>query len=430
MVEGEPKAIETFMGKAELDFAGSEKHAGGVNSGGLTLIEAIVPENARIAGRTARGLKLLYRHSVTLLGVSRSGKRFRDRVRLLTIRPGDVLLLLGTPERTAEAVSWLGVLPLEGRETPVVQRSKAGLSIGIFLAALGAAVLGWTALSVSLAAAVIGFVAVGLVSGREVYDSIEWKVIVLLASLIPLAEAFERSGGAELIAGQLLTLTQGYPAWISLLVLMVVTMTLSDFLNNVATTLIAAPIAIGMATATGTNPDAWLMAVAVAASCAFLTPIGHKNNTLILGPGGYQFGEDWRRGLPARPQLVHQQTLGRDRGLDLGHMGLEIGNRALARVQPVGKEDLDHFLYHPHGCGLGRHLGFAEYLDRFRIGLVPTLGIANRQDHLRIRVIFGRFAPQMRARPSNNWSRSSGAPLQKYACHGLPISGLSRISCM
>jgi di/tricarboxylate transporter len=298
VVEGEPKSIEAFMGKNDMEFAGSEKQPKGVSAGGLTLTEAIVPEGSRIDGRTARGLQLLYRHSVTLLGVSRNGERFRDRVRLLTIKPGDVLLLLGTPERNAAAASWLGVLPLEGRETAVVQRSKAGLSIGLFLAAIAVAVLGFAPLVVSLAAAVVGFIAVGLVSGREVYDSIEWKVIVLLASLIPLADAFEQSGGAELIASQILAWTEGFPAWVSLLVLFVVTMTLSDFLNNVATTLIAAPIAIGMAGATSTNPDAWLMAVAVAASCAFLTPIGHKNNTIILGPGGYRFGDYWRMGLP------------------------------------------------------------------------------------------------------------------------------------
>lgn len=304
VVEGEPKAIEAFMGKSKLEFAGSEKHKGKVTSPGLSLMEAIVPDGARAAGRTARSLQLLYRHSVTLLGVSRNGRRFRDRVRLLTIRPGDVLLMLGAPERNAAAAAWLGVLPLEGRETQVVQRSKAGLSIGIFLAAIAVAVFGVTSLPVSLAAAVVGFVAVGLVSSREVYDSIEWKVIVLLASLIPLAEAFEKSGGAELIASQILMFTDGSPAWISLLVLFLVTMTLSDFLNNVATTLIAAPIAIGMAAATSTNPDTWLMAVAVAASCAFLTPIGHKNNTIILGPGGYRFGDYWRIGLPLEVLVI------------------------------------------------------------------------------------------------------------------------------
>jgi di/tricarboxylate transporter len=298
VVEGDPKSIETFMGQSGFDFAGSEKHTGTVTAGGLTLMEAIVPEGSRIDGRTARSLRLLYQLSVTLLGVSRSGQRFTDRVRLLTIKPGDVLLLLGSPERVSQAATWLGVLPLGGRETKVVQRSKAGLSIGIFLAAIAGAVLGWTSLPISLAAAVIAFVAAGLVSGREVYDSVEWKVIVLLASLIPLAEAFENLGGAELIATQILSATQGYPTWVSLLALMAVTMTLSDFLNNVATTLVAAPIALGLATATATNPDTWLMTVAIAASCAFLTPIGHKNNTIILGPGGYRFGDYWRIGLP------------------------------------------------------------------------------------------------------------------------------------
>ena len=265
---------------------------------GRYIAELVVGEAALEEGMVVRDLyPLANEHDLHILGLVRNGKRFLDRVRLLTLRAGDVLLLLGTPANTAAAVAWLGALPLEGRETPVVQRSKARLSIGIFLAAIGLAVLGWVPLSVALAGAVIGFVSVGLVSGREVYDTIEWKVIVLLASLIPLAEAFEKSGGAELIAAQILSVTQGFPAWVSLAVLMVVTMTLSDFLNNVATTLIAAPIATGLAAATSTNADPWLMAVAVAASCAFLTPIGHKNNTIILGPGGYRFGDYWRMGL-------------------------------------------------------------------------------------------------------------------------------------
>ncbi|MDU8913059.1 SLC13 family permease [Aestuariicoccus sp. MJ-SS9] len=298
VVEGDPKAIESFMGKVKLDFAGSEKHEGGVTSTGLALVEAIVPDGARIQNRTALELRLLQRHSVTLLGVARGGQRFRDRVRNLTIRSGDVLLLLGTPERIDAATEWLGVHRIEGRKTEVMQRGKAGLSAAIFVLAIAVAVFGWLPLSVALAAAVVAFVAFGLVGPREVYSSIEWKVIVLLASLIPLAEAFDAFGGADLIAGQIVDLTEGYPAWFALLALMLVTMTMSDLLNNVATTLIAAPIAISMAASTGTNPDTYLMAVAVAASCAFLTPIGHKNNTIILGPGGYRFGDYWRMGLP------------------------------------------------------------------------------------------------------------------------------------
>ncbi|WP_241239915.1 SLC13 family permease [Silicimonas algicola] len=133
VVEGEPKSIESFMGQVRLDFAGSEKHEGGVTSTGLALVEAIVPDGARIQNRTARALGLLQRHSVTLLGVARSGKRFRDRVRLLPIRSGDVLLLLGDPERVAAATEWLGVLPIEGRSTEVIQRGKAGISVAIGL---------------------------------------------------------------------------------------------------------------------------------------------------------------------------------------------------------------------------------------------------------------------------------------------------------
>ncbi|MGB3148966.1 MAG: SLC13 family permease [Paracoccaceae bacterium] len=298
VVEGEPAAIEAFMGRSGFEFAGSEKHEGGVIAPGLVLAEAIVPHGARIEGRTSRSLQILHRYSVTLLGVAREGKSFQDRVRLLPIRAGDVLLFLGRPENVEETMSWLGVLPLEGRKTPMLQREKAGLSIGVFVLAVALAVLGLVPLSVALGGAIIAFVVLGLVTAEEVYSAVEWRVIVLLASLIPLAEAFETFGGADLIARQIVELTAGYPAWLSLVALMVVTMTLSDFLNNVATTLIAAPISLSIATATGTNPDSYLMCVAVAASCAFLTPIGHKNNTIIMGPGGYRFGDYWRLGLP------------------------------------------------------------------------------------------------------------------------------------
>lgn len=304
VVEGDPKSIESFMGQVKLEFAGSEKHEGGVTSTGLALVEAIVPDGARIQNRTAREVRLLQRQSVTLLGVAREGQSFRDRVRLLKIRSGDVLLLLGTQERVANAIEWLGVLPIEGRKTEVMQRGKAGMTVAIFILAVLSSVLGLLPLSVALAATVITYVAFGLVGPREVYTSIEWKVIVLLASLIPLAEAFERFGGADLIAGRIVGMTEDFPPWIAIMALLVVTMTLSDFLNNVATTLIAAPIGLSIASSTGTNPDTYLMTVAVAASCAFLTPIGHKNNTIIMGPGGYRFGDYWKIGLPLEVIVV------------------------------------------------------------------------------------------------------------------------------
>ena len=150
----------------------------------------------------------------------------------------------------------------------------------------------------ALAATVVLYTLFNVVPLREVYDSVEWPVIVLLGSLIPLGSALEASGGTGLIARAIVHWTEGYPAAIVLTALMIVTMTLSDVLNNTATALVAAPIAVDIANELGASPDPFLMAVAVAASCAFLTPIGHKNNTLILGPGGYRFGDYWRMGLP------------------------------------------------------------------------------------------------------------------------------------
>ncbi|MEM0899537.1 MAG: SLC13 family permease [Pseudomonadota bacterium] len=296
VLEGEPKDIEAFMGAADLDFAGAEKH-GGLRGQNLSLIEAVVPETARIAGRSAMDLRLLYRHGITLLGISRQGRRTRERVRKTTVKTGDVLLLLGPDDRMEQVANWLGVWPIADRKTELIQRRKAIGAIAAFAAAITLAALGITPLTISLGLVVIAYIALGLIGGSDVYTLIEWKVIVLLACLIPLSSALEASGGTQLIADAILSQTEGLPVWVILFVLMTVTMTLSDFLNNVATALIASPIAVEIAQSLDANPDPFLMAVAVAASCAFLTPIGHKNNTIIMGPGGYQFGDYWRMGL-------------------------------------------------------------------------------------------------------------------------------------
>ena len=131
-----------------------------------------------------------------------------------------------------------------------------------------------------------------------VYEAVDWPVIVLLAALIPVAGAMASTGAADLIAGFLLqAVAQGHPV-IALAAILVVTMTLSDLMNNAATAAVMSPVAIGTAGALGVSSDPFLMAVAVGASCAFLTPIGHQNNTLILGPGGFRFCDYWRLGLP------------------------------------------------------------------------------------------------------------------------------------
>ncbi len=297
VIEANAEAIDAFVGSLGLEYVGSEKH-GGIVGEDLSLIEIVIPENSRIAGRTALSLKLLYRHNVTLLGVSRRGKAFRDRVRKLPIQVGDVLLLLGPTERLSDVTNWLGGLPLQERDLQLIQRNKAWIAVASFVLAITAATTGIMHLPEALALVCLVMIGFNIVPMREIYTSIEWPVIVLLGSMIPIGSALEASGGTALIAQEIVNFAEGYGPVVVLTLLMVVTMTLSDVLNNTATTVIAAPIAIDIANRLNVNPDPFLMAVAVAASCAFLTPIGHKNNTLIMGPGGYRFGDYWRMGLP------------------------------------------------------------------------------------------------------------------------------------
>lgn len=303
VVEAGPQAIDQFRGALKLEFTGEKRHEK-VASGGMALLEVVVPDNAKIVGRSALSLKLLLRHGVTLLGVSRNGQRFRERIRRLEIEAGDILLLLGPSERVEEVANWLGVLPLAERGLNVTQYKKAGLAAGIFAAAILAASFGWLYLAVALAIVVAAYVIFDIVPLEEIYQQVEWPVIVLLGSMIPLGAALEKSGGTALIAQNIVSATDGLPTVVVLTVLMVVVMTLSDVLNNTATAVIGAPIAVDVASGLNVSSDPFLMAVAVAASCAFLTPIGHKNNTLIMGPGGYSFGDYWRMGLPLEILIV------------------------------------------------------------------------------------------------------------------------------
>lgn len=297
VVDATPTAIDAFVGALKLEFIGESKHREEAGRD-LKVVEVVIPADARIAGRSADDIRLLTRHGVTLLGISRRGQRFRERVRRVRIEPGDILLLLGPPDRVEDAVGRIGAMPLAERGLQVTQHGRAWLAAAVFAAAVALASFGIVDLPVALAAVVVAYVVTDIIPLRDVYADIEWPVVVLLGSMIPLGVALENSGGTGLIANVLVAVAAGMPAWVVLTLLMVVTMTLSDVLNNTATAIIAAPVAIDVAATLGASPDPFLMAVAVAASCAFLTPIGHKNNTLILGPGGYAFGDYWRMGLP------------------------------------------------------------------------------------------------------------------------------------
>ena len=233
-----------------------------------------------------------------LLGVSRAGRVAGGDVRSQIIQPGDTLLLTGQAARSISTLDSLGLIGINRVNVAPVVMKNVLLVIGLFLGALVLATTGIVDFTIAIAIAVAAYAALGLVPAREFYAKIEWPVVVMLACLLPIGEAFDRVGGTALIAQQISALTQNYAPVVALVAMMVVTMTLSDVLNNVATMIITGPIAIDLAQKLQVNPDTFLMGVAISASCAFLTPIGHKNNTLIMGPGGFKFSDYWRMGLP------------------------------------------------------------------------------------------------------------------------------------
>ncbi len=305
VVEASPEAIGSFMSILGLEVVGVEgPKASLLSAENVVLVEAVVAPRARIEGRSVHAMRLRTRYGVTLLAVSRQGRPIRERLMSLALKAGDVLLLQGDGDRLPEAIAAMGCLPLAERGLQIGQRRHAGLCAAIFAAAIVSASLGWLPFTISLALAALAMVLLNIVPPREIYESIDWPVILLLGAMIPVGEALETSGATGLIASAILGVAGDFPAVVVLALLMIVTMTLSDIMNNAATAVVMAPISMGMASQLGVSADPFLMTVAVAASCAFLTPIGHQNNMLIMGPGGYHFGDYWRMGLPLEILIV------------------------------------------------------------------------------------------------------------------------------
>lgn len=270
----------------------------------IVLMELTARPGSELEGMTASDLQLRSRYHINLLALSRRGQRSIRRLRSQPVRAGDVLLLQGTPEAIHGFANAYGCIPLAERSIRIPDKRRAITAALVMAAAIAGAAFGLLPAAISFAAGVLALMVFRVVQLRAVYAAIDWPVIVLLAALIPVAGAMESTGAADLTARFLLeNIAQG-KAIIGLAVILIVTMTLSDFMNNAATAAVMCPIALSTAAQLGSNPDAFLMAVAVGASCAFLTPIGHQNNTLILGPGGFRFGDYWKLGLPLEILVV------------------------------------------------------------------------------------------------------------------------------
>lgn len=305
IIKANAEDLQGLLDSTGLELTGSKKSGEDtLSSDDIKVIEATITRNSVMEGRTVRSLNLRSRYGVNLLGLSRQGGRLRTSPDSIRLRPGDVLLLQGPEETLEEVLPTLGLLPLVERGLRVGQPQRVLLGVAIFASALVLSALGILPIQIAFVGAALIMVLAGFLTLREIYDGIDWPVIVLLGAMIPVSQAFETTGGAQLIAGRILEISGSTAPWVTLTVVMVGTMFLSDLVNNAAAAVLMAPIAISIAGAMGGSVDPFLMSVAVGASCAFLTPIGHQSNTLVMGPGGYRFSDYWRMGLPLEIIIV------------------------------------------------------------------------------------------------------------------------------
>jgi di/tricarboxylate transporter len=301
VLETDTDGLERFLERTKLRPVEREspgKEA--LSSDAVALIEAVVPVGAAVEHHTARELNLRARFGVNLLAVARRGMNIVKRVGNIKLRAGDVVLVQGPTGGIDGTIAQLGLLPLAPRDLRLAPGRRRILALGLFAGGITAAAAGLLSAPVALLAAALGMVLARVLRPADAYGAVDLKLIVLLGAMIPVGGALERSGGAALLADLALLPGAGVSPLVALTIVLVVTMLLSDVVNNAAAAVLMAPVALGVAAGIGASPDPFLMAVAVGASCAFLTPIGHQSNTLVLGPGGYRFGDYWRLGLPVQ----------------------------------------------------------------------------------------------------------------------------------
>ncbi len=264
----------------------------------LILFEGIVAGNSPLVNRGLAYLRRKSLGSISLLGLSRHGRTLKKRLRLITFKTGDVLLLESKADEIDDNIAQLGLLPLAPRNLSLANKQRATISLLVFAVAIALGLFKIVPLFVAFLLAIFAYILLKILPARDLYNEIDWPVIVLLGAMIPVGQALESTGTTALLAKNIVGMTGSWDVVWVLTLILVITMFLSDIINNAATVLVMAPISIGIADKLGVSTDPFLMAVAVGASCAFLTPIGHQSNTLVLGPGGYKFSDYWRMGLP------------------------------------------------------------------------------------------------------------------------------------
>lgn len=299
IVSADAENIKKIVETLELEMvADKEIHSTDLDSEDVTVIECVIAPDSIMINNTPRSLNLRGSYGVNLLAISRQGKLLRTRLDKIRFQTGDVLLLQSHVETLKEVVERLGCLPLAERDIRIGQpRRKLFLAIGIFVLSLLFSALGYVSVQLAFIIAVVLMVMTKIIDLREAYESVDWPIIILLGAMIPVGSALEATGGAQKIADFILQISNQFPPVVALIILLVATMFLSDLVNNAAAVVLMAPIAIKIAQGMNASIDPFLMAITIGASCAFLTPIGHQSNTLVMGPGGYKFSDYWRMGL-------------------------------------------------------------------------------------------------------------------------------------
>lgn len=275
-----------------------------IESEDIEIIEAIIGTRSPMIGKTATGLRMRRNYGVNLLAVARQGQQLKQRVLETRFTAGDILLLQGDKDSLRKALTSLGCLPLAERGFRLPKPKQVLMALTVFGSAMIAAALDLVPVQVAFSAAALIMVLTGLISLRDIYESIDWPVIVLLGAMFPLGSALESTGGAQLIADKMLILSNSFTQPLTLGFMIVGTMLLSNVINNAAAAVLMAPIAINLAQGMNVSADPLLMGVAIGSSCAFLTPVGHQSNALVMAPGGYRFGDYWRLGLPLSVVVV------------------------------------------------------------------------------------------------------------------------------
>ena len=298
VIEADQESLQELVSDRSVELTGGRAFkADRLQNEDVSVIAAVVLPQSRLTGQTATQIELRASYGLNLLAISRQGQEIVDRLGHARIAPGDVLMLQGETEAMAETLARLDCLELaESELTP--QRRVDFIPLAIFIGAILFTAFGIVRIEVSLVASVLLMVLLNQVSVRDVYEKVDWPVIVLLGAMIPVGGALETSGTTQLIAESVVRVggELGPVAIVGMLI--VASMALSNVVNNAAAAVLMAPLALKLASGLGMNADPLLMAVAVGSSAAFLTPIGHQSSLLVMGPGGYRFGDYWRLGLP------------------------------------------------------------------------------------------------------------------------------------